>query len=63
MSDYIFILFLGFSAIWILLAILAVYWVMRLEKRAFKISKEMLVVSLSILIPFIIALIFGALNL
>ncbi len=60
MSDYIFVLFLGFSAIWIILGVVTIYVVVRMEKRSFELSQEVILVSLAILLPFIIALVIGA---
>ena len=59
MSDYTFALFLGFSGIWILLGIGAIYWIMKMENKTFSVSKEMILVSLSIVLPFAIALWIG----
>jgi len=60
MSDYIFVFFLGFSAIWITLGLTAIYVVIRMEKKSFEMTKEVVLVPLSILLPFIIALVVGA---
>lgn len=59
MSDYIFVLFLGFSAIWIILGVVTIYVVVRMEKRSFELSQEVILVPLAILLPFIIALVIG----
>lgn len=63
MADEPFVLFLGFSALWILLGIGAIAWVINSEESGLTLNKDLIVVALSILLPFGLALIIGALRL
>ena len=62
MADEPFVLFLGFSALWILLGLGTIIWVINSEKNSLTLNKDIIVVALSILLPFGLALIIGALR-
>ena len=62
MADEPFVLFLGFSALWILLGLGTIIWVINSEKNSLTLNKDIIVVALSILLPFGLALIIGALK-
>ena len=59
MADEPFVLFLGFSVLWILMGIATIIWVLKSEKSALKLNKELILVGLSILLPFGLALLIG----
>ena len=59
MADEPFVLFLGFSGLWILLGVGTIIWVLKSENSDLKLNQDLILVSLSILIPFGLALMIG----
>ncbi|HBE16877.1 MAG TPA: hypothetical protein DEG17_07415 [Cyanobacteria bacterium UBA11149] len=60
MEDSIFIIFLGFSVIWIILGVLAWLALIKADNQKIEFGKWGLLVAIPILIPFIFALVVGA---
>ncbi len=63
MQDSAFGFFLGFAFLWILLGIGAVILLLKMDGQEIKVGKQGLLVALPIVIPFLLALIFGAMSL
>lgn len=63
MTDSTFALFLGFAILWVILGAGALILLLKSDGQEIKIGKQGLLVALPIVIPFILALIFGAISL
>jgi hypothetical protein len=63
MTDSTFVFFLGFAFLWIIMGTGALIWLLRMDGQDIKMGKQGLLVALPIVIPFILALIFGAMSL
>lgn len=63
MQDSTYAFFLGFAGLWILLGIAGLVLLYKNEKQERAINTQVLLVGLPIVIPFLLALIFGAIAL
>ena len=63
MQDSTFALFLGFAFLWIGLGAGALIVLLKTESPDLKFGKQGLLVTLSVVLPFLIALIYGAVSL
>ncbi|MEO0377568.1 MAG: hypothetical protein AAF329_23795 [Cyanobacteria bacterium P01_A01_bin.17] len=63
MADSTFAFFLGFAFLWIVLGAGALILLLKADGQDVKIGKQGLLVALPIVIPFVLALIFGAMSL
>ncbi|MGB7415691.1 MAG: hypothetical protein WA902_15910 [Thermosynechococcaceae cyanobacterium] len=63
MNDSAFAFFLGFAGLWILLGIGALILLLKMDGQPIKVGPQGLLVALPIVIPFLLALFFGAVSL
>ena len=63
MEDSTFMIFLGFSLIWILLGVVTWLALLKADNQKIQFGKWGLLVAIPILIPFVFALIIGAVSL
>lgn len=63
MEDSSFIIFLGFSLIWIVLGVVTWLALLKADNQKIQFGKWGLLVAIPILIPFVFALIIGAISL
>lgn len=60
MDDSVFVIFIAFGSLWVLIGASAVVGLLKSDQQEIRFGKEGLIVAISIIIPLIVALIYGA---